>query len=120
MKQLKLKGLPFIALSNNKNDSDRISKLGAEQVVIVDSGGHETWIIPDLPIGNVYLFENSFNLCCRYIQMCRGWTSKPIYVITHSFNPRLVYRGLGAEYVIYTHNDDVSFLIQDDRGRESK
>jgi hypothetical protein len=119
MKQLKLSGLQFAALTNNKKDRERNRHLGASSIITVDSGEHETWIIPDLPIGKVFLFENSFNLCCRYIQLCRSWTSKPIYVITHSFNPRLVYRGLGAEYVIYTHSDDVSFLIHNDR-RESK
>lgn len=114
MKQLKLNGLPFAALINNKNDSERKHKLGASAIITVNSAEHETWMIPDLPIGKVFLFENSFNLCCRYLQICRSWTSKPIYVITHSFNPRLVYRGLGADYVIYTHSDDVSFLIHND------
>ncbi|WP_207910911.1 hypothetical protein [Paenibacillus albiflavus] len=118
IKELKQQGIAFAALTNNKNDSGRLRKLGTSSIITVKSGEYDTWLIPESPIGSVYLFENSFNLCCRYIQMCRSWTSKPIYVITHSFNPRLVYKRLGANYVIYTHSDDVSFLLKSGGNRD--
>jgi len=45
------------------------------------------------------------------IEICRSWTGKPIYVITGSGNPRLIYKGLGVNYVIHSNSDDVSFLL---------
>ncbi|MFC4776961.1 hypothetical protein ACFO9Q_09215 [Paenibacillus sp. GCM10023252] len=60
-----------------------------------------------------YIFESSLALSCRYIQCCRSWTSKPIYVITESFNPRAIYRGLGADHIIFTRTGEVGFLLNE-------
>jgi hypothetical protein len=111
MKQVKLVGLPFIVLTNNRMERLKLEGLGVKQITQVDTSVRGTSIVPDYPIGNVILFEESLLLCCRYIQICRRWTSKPIYVITQSVNPRLVYKGLGADYVIYSKNGDVKFLL---------
>lgn len=51
---------------------------------------------------------------CGDVQICRSWTSKPIYVITGSQNPRNVYKGLGVDYVIHSNAQDYAFLITDD------
>lgn len=101
----------FAVIVNNKREGEEYKRIGVKHIIMVDSGDESTWQIPELPVGIVYLFESSLNLCCRYIQICRSWTSKPIYVITRSDNPRLVYKGLGASYIIHTHSSDVSFLI---------
>ncbi|MEW9699607.1 hypothetical protein [Paenibacillus sp. SI8] len=111
MKQVKLVGPPFIALTNNKMDRLKLEKQGVKQIIQVDTAESGSPVIPNYPIGNVILFEESLPLCCRYIQICRGWTSRPIYVITQSVNPRLIYKGLGADYVIYSKNGDVKFLL---------
>ncbi|MEC0226138.1 hypothetical protein [Paenibacillus alba] len=111
MKLVKLAGLPFIALSNNKMERLKLEGQGVKQIMQVDTSKPETFLIPDYPIGTVILFEESLPLCCRYIQLCRSLTSRPIYVITQSVNPRLIYKGLGADYVIYSKNGDVKFLI---------
>ncbi|MCY9669919.1 hypothetical protein M5X11_34265 [Paenibacillus alginolyticus] len=82
-----------------------------KQIIQVNTSEPGLSIIPDYPIGNVILFEESLPLCCRYIQICRGLTSRPIYVITQSVNPRLIYKGLGADYVIYSKKGDAKFLL---------
>ncbi|NOV01747.1 hypothetical protein GC097_17155 [Paenibacillus sp. LMG 31457] len=111
MAQVKLAGMPFIALTNNKPNKRRLEAQGVEHIIQVDT--LEPWAtnMPDCPIGNVILFEESLPLSCRYLQICRRWTSKPIYVVTQSVNPRLIYKGLGADYVIYSKNGDVRFLL---------
>lgn len=103
--------LPFAAIANNKREQARMEELGVERMIIVDTTEESTWHIPNFCIGKIFLFESSFPLCCRYIRICSPWTSEPIYVITHSNHPRLIYKGLGAGYVIHTNSEDVSFLL---------
>ncbi|OCT11553.1 hypothetical protein A8709_05070 [Paenibacillus pectinilyticus] len=111
MKYVSLVGLPFIALTNSKADRLQLEAADVKQIIQVNTWKMGSSSIPDYPIGNVILFEDSLPLCCRYIQLCRSWTSRPIYVITQSVNPRLIYKGLGADYVIYSKNGDVKFLL---------
>ncbi|MBW7475602.1 hypothetical protein K0T92_12660 [Paenibacillus oenotherae] len=111
IRQLMLKKLPCAAIVNNKEEMRRLESIGIKKFVMVKSSKEETWTMPNYEIGKVILFESSLNLCCRYIDMCRAWTSNPIYVITRTSNPRLVYKRLGATFVIHTHNEDISFLI---------
>jgi hypothetical protein len=108
---LKYKRLPFVVVTNNKNEQQRLSELGVDHSILLDTAEHETWIAPEYPIGKIFLFENSLSLCCRYLQITRKWTSDLVYVITASDNPRLIYKGLGADYVIHSMKGNVSFLI---------
>jgi hypothetical protein len=111
IRQLIIHRLPFIAIANHKGEQARLEELGVNHFILVDTSDEKTWTIPEFSVGKVFLFESSLNLSCRYIRICKSWTSEPIYVITRSYNPRLIYKGLGASYVIYTNNDEVSFLI---------
>ncbi|GLX66361.1 hypothetical protein [Paenibacillus glycanilyticus] len=113
IKLLLLKGIPFAALVNNAEEKNRLALLGVEQFILLDTKSREPWMIPDFPIGNIYLFENTLPLCCRYIQICRGWSSKRLIVITGRMNPRGIYKGLGANEVIYSKSDNLSFLVSD-------
>ncbi|NUU61705.1 hypothetical protein [Paenibacillus agri] len=110
IKILKFRGIQVAGLTNNQEEKTRLEELGVENTVLVDTRHQKTWFRPSFPVGKVYLFESSFTLCCRYIQMCRAWTTQPIFVITSSLNPRLVYKRLGASYVIYSHSGDAVFL----------
>ncbi|CAG7649281.1 hypothetical protein ACFQI7_26760 [Paenibacillus allorhizosphaerae] len=103
--------LPFAAIANNKRERARMKELGVERIILVDTTEESTWQLPDFPIGKIFLFESSFTLCCRYIRICSSWSSEPTYVITHSNHPRLIYKGLGASFVIHTNSDEVSFLL---------
>ncbi|WP_256758586.1 hypothetical protein [Cohnella sp. WQ 127256] len=114
MKLLKQRQIPFAAIVNNSAEYKRIAALGAEHIIVVNTTKEDSWLIPQIEVGKVFLFEKSLSLCCRYVQICRSWTSKPIYVITGSYNPRNVYKGLGVEYVIHSNAHDYAFLITDD------
>ncbi|MCP3774772.1 hypothetical protein NLX71_15880 [Paenibacillus sp. MZ04-78.2] len=111
IRQLQFGSIPFAVIVNNKAEQARLQELGTERIVMVDTNEENTWLLPEWPVGKVFLFENSLTLCCRYIRICRSWTSEPLYVITQSNNPRLIYKGLGANYVIHTNSNEVSFLI---------
>lgn len=103
--------IPFAAIANNRVEQERLRELGCTNMILIDTRDEQTWIIPEFPVSKVYLFESSLNLCCRYLRICRTWTTESIYVITHSSNPRLIYKGLGADVVLHTNHHQVSFLI---------
>lgn len=106
IRMLKFRGIPVAGLTNNPDGRARLEELGVENNIVVDTRHQKTWTRPPFPVSRVYLFESSFTLCCRYIQMCRAWTSQPIVVITASLKPRLVYTSLGASYVIYSYSGE--------------
>jgi hypothetical protein len=108
---LKHKRLPFVVVTNNKKEQLQLSKLGVDHVIRLDTVDCETWVVPEYPIGKIFLFEDSLTQCCRYLQITRKWTSEPVYVITASENPRLIYKGLGADFVIHSKTGNVSFLV---------
>lgn len=111
LQALKAKGLPAAALANNETEKKRLEQSGVKHIFMVDTRENAAKRIPELPIGKVFLFEHSLTLCCRYLQICRPWTRKAIYVITQGDNARLIYRGIGANYVIHSHGKDFSFLL---------
>lgn len=110
IRHLIAQGFPVAAIVNNSEEKRRMELLGVKRILMVDTKDINTWTVPDFSVGKVFLFERSFTLCCRYIQLCRKWTSKPIYVITHTNNPRMIYKAVGANYIIYTTSSEVSFL----------
>lgn len=112
IRMLMTKDIPFAVITNSKGEQSRLARLGVEHIIFIDTNEYESWILPELPIGKVFLFESSLNLCCRFIQICRTWTSRNICVVTHNSNPRLVYKGLGADEVIHTPSHEVSFLVE--------
>ncbi|WP_211746070.1 hypothetical protein [Paenibacillus sp. Marseille-Q4541] len=103
--------IPFAVLISRKNEQEEMNSIGVPLCVEVDLISKDSWIIPEFNVGRVFLFEDSLPLCCRYIQICRSWTGSPIYVISQRGKPRLIYRGLGADHVIHSHSDDLSFLL---------
>lgn len=111
MMQLRQRRIPFAAIVNNPEEYERVSALGPDSIIAVHTAKEESWRIPPFEIGNVILFEKSLTLCCRYAQICRSWTSRPIYVVTGSVQPRHVYKALGVDYVIHSQGHDLSFLI---------
>ncbi|MBB6635275.1 hypothetical protein [Cohnella thailandensis] len=111
---LRNRNIPFAAIVNNGTEFERLCAIGAEKLIRVDTSKREARIVPSIEVGKVYLFERSLNLSCRYLQICRDWTTKPIYVITESSQPRHIYKALGADYVIHSQSIDLSFLVTDD------
>jgi len=111
IKLLNIYRRPFAALVNNPAEGQRMKKLGVRHIVEVDTVRHEAWEVPELPIGDVYLFEDSLPLCCRYLQMVRSWTTGTIFVVKTNATPRLIYKALGADHVVHTNTRQVSFLL---------
>lgn len=109
---LKQKGILFAVLTNNEVEKKRLEKLGVQHIISVDTRNHGSWMPPGFKIGSVYLFENSLPLCCRYIQICRSWTDKPIYVVTGSGHSRMIYKALGVDHVVLTHRGEVTRLLE--------
>lgn len=60
----------------------------------------------------VYIFEEELEECCKVLEILRKWTCGTIYVITKKHYPQMIYKVLGADYVIRTTNEDLSFLIE--------
>lgn len=114
MKMLQRKQIPFAAIVNNQAEFRRMKELGAEAIIVVNTTKEMSWHVPEMRVGKVFLFEKSMTLCCRYIQICRSWTSRPLYVITGSVSPRHMYKGLGADYVLHSRGHDFEFLVSGD------
>ncbi|CAM3308916.1 hypothetical protein PALU110988_15195 [Paenibacillus lupini] len=114
IKQLQHRRIPFATMVNNKAEYERMLELHVSTIIVISTNDEATWRVPELPIGRIFLFERSLNLCCRYIQICRSWTSKSICVVTDSTNPRLIYKGMGANYVVHSSSGETSFLISND------
>ncbi|SEU29627.1 hypothetical protein [Paenibacillus sp. NFR01] len=109
---LRVRGCRIAGLANNAAEKKRFEQLGIQTIIMVDTHRQKTWFCPQFAVTKVFLFEGSFALTCRYIQMCRAWTDQPIVVVTSSLNPRLVYKSLGADHVVYSHSGHVSFLAE--------
>ncbi|MEK0317213.1 hypothetical protein [Cohnella sp. 56] len=108
---LQARKIPYAALVSDERQAAAMERLGVERLMWLHEEEERT-AIPDFPIGDVYIFERSLPQCCRYVQACRAWTAGRLFVISHRCNPRMIYRGLGADRIVLTNGDDVSFLIR--------
>lgn len=112
IKQLGRRGIPVAVMVNNDSEYERMRSLGADRIIRVNTADKESWKNFDpIRIAKIYLFEKSLNLCCRYVQMCRSWSKKPIYVITGSHDPRLHYKKAGVNKIIHTIKNDISAVL---------
>ncbi|GGG77561.1 hypothetical protein [Paenibacillus radicis (ex Gao et al. 2016)] len=114
IRQLLYRQLPFVVLTNSKLEARRVLEVADAsviKVVRVRTTGR-TWTIPELPIATVYIFENSLPLSCRYLRYCRSqWAKAAICVITTNWHPKAIYKALGADQIIYTQGEEVSYLL---------
>lgn len=108
---LQFKELPFAVITNNKQEEKELRNIGISNVIRINTNNRFSWEVPNMAIGKVFVFESSLALSCRYLQCCSLWTTKPIYVITPYLNPRAIYKGLGAKYVIYSQSGEHGFLL---------
>jgi hypothetical protein len=109
--RLRQKGVPHAAMVNNSFERSRLEALGIGPVIVVDTKDRATWAPPDLRIGKVFLFEDSMNLCCRYIHICKTWKIDSIHAVTRSDYSRAVYRSLGVKHLTYTTRRDIPELV---------
>ncbi|WP_261378483.1 hypothetical protein [Paenibacillus agilis] len=114
LKQLRGANVPVAAISNNTRLTASMEKLGVKHICSVKTTSQrKATALPAVPVGRMYVFEQSFALTCRLLQQCRPWTDEMITVITKQNYPKSIYRMLGADMVIYTQSDQVSFLLTD-------
>lgn len=111
MSALHAMNMPCAVLTNSKPEMLELIELGIEPIILVDTVDKFARVVPDIPIGRVFIFEESLPLTCRYLQAIQSWTNQPIYVVTDSIVARNLYKELGATYVIYSRNAEVSFLL---------
>ncbi|WP_211749980.1 hypothetical protein [Paenibacillus sp. Marseille-Q4541] len=109
------KKLSFAVLTNSAQEEKKVRRLGVEHIIRMDTAFAHKWALPNATVGRIFLFENSLNLTCRFLQICRPWTRKPITIITQLNHPRGVYRGMGANHIIFTIKGEVGFLLNEDR-----
>lgn len=112
LRRLRQRGVPHVAMVNNQSGKERLESLGISPVLVVDTRDKATWRPPDVPIGKVFLFEDSMNLSCRYIQICQTWQTGSIHAVTRSDNSRGIYRALGAKHVKYETKRDIPELLR--------
>ncbi|QGQ94666.1 hypothetical protein EHS13_07070 [Paenibacillus psychroresistens] len=103
--------IPFAVLVNSTREYKRMKELGIINIMQINTFDHYEWLKPEFPVGNIYLFERSLPLCCRYLLMCRKWTKSPIRIISNGLMPRMIYRVLGANEIIVNPNENVTFLM---------
>ncbi|MGZ9585254.1 hypothetical protein [Paenibacillus marinisediminis] len=113
VRSLKGAGIPVAAVVNNAQCDARMKKLGVKNIWRINTSKSLTDSQPSRRVGRIYLFETSFALTCRLLKHCRPWTTDSIVVITKHHNPRSIYQLLGADMVLYTQSEQVSFLLTD-------
>ncbi|MBB3154258.1 hypothetical protein FHS16_004340 [Paenibacillus endophyticus] len=111
IRALQFRQLKFVVLTNSKQEAKQLRKHGITDVVFINSNDRNSWVPPVFRVREVFIFESSLALSCRFVQCCRSWTSEPIYVITQQWNPRAIYKGLGASHIVFTQTGEVSFLL---------
>lgn len=109
--RLRQRGVPHAAMVNNASEKQRLKSLGIEEVIEVDTR-HTACKQPDVRIDQVVLFEDSMNLCCRYIHICKQWNAGPIHVVTRSDCSRAIYRSFGVKHLKYETREEIPALIQ--------
>ncbi|MEF3304369.1 hypothetical protein [Paenibacillus sp. GYB003] len=110
LSRLRQRGVPHMAIANNMYEKNRLESLGIRRVLVVDTRDRGSWTPPDIRIGKVFLFEDSMNLCCRYIHICKSWKTEAIHAVTRSDYSRAVYRSLGVKHLKYANKKDIPEL----------
>ncbi|MFC3798674.1 hypothetical protein [Cohnella sp. GCM10012308] len=112
IRQALYKKLPVAALANNVREEKALRKIGVSEVVHVNTSSiKDNAAAPAFPIGRVFIFEASLPLTCRYLQWAAGCSCLAITVVTHARHPEVIYKKLGATYVVRTQTGEVGFLL---------
>ncbi|AIQ42941.1 hypothetical protein MKZ24_13550 [Paenibacillus sp. FSL R7-0297] len=101
----------FAAVSCSPVQKQHLLELGVKNVVEVDIKEKCLISIPENEFSKVYIFEEDLGQCCGLIETLRKWTLGTIFVITKNRYPQMIYKALGANYVIRTTSDNLSFLL---------
>ncbi|MBH5320431.1 hypothetical protein I6N90_21795 [Paenibacillus sp. GSMTC-2017] len=115
LKALLMRGIPVVGLANTIEQLEYMRELGLVYTIMVMQGDEHKCVLPPVPIGKVYLFEQSLPALCQYLLVCRVWTSKSIFIIKsvadRISNAPSIYRQLGANHVLLSTGNDMNFLL---------
>ncbi|MGE6668699.1 hypothetical protein [Paenibacillus xylanexedens] len=106
------KGLAFVVLVHSEEEREQLQTLGAFPVRYIQETKGMQQTRPEYMVTNAFVFENNLPQCCQDIQLCHSWYPQHLYVVSSNKAPvGLVYKGLGATYVIHSQTGNVSFLL---------
>lgn len=109
------RGIGVIVLVHNAEEEQQLTELIGKIRVhrLYNSGSADGMpIASEWAVRHAFVFERNLPECCQDIQLCHSWCPQRLYVVTSSLNPvQLVYRGLGASYVIHSRSGDISFVL---------
>ncbi|KJD45914.1 hypothetical protein [Paenibacillus terrae] len=101
----------FVALACNPDQQQHLYELGVENVIEFNIKEKHLKQLPTKEFSKVYIFEEQLGQCYQVLEVIRQWTCGTIYVITKNHYPQMIYKALGADFVIRTASDDLSFLL---------
>ncbi|MNW43694.1 hypothetical protein D3C74_209030 [compost metagenome] len=114
MQTLSEGGHSFAVVACSPAEQRYLSARGLTNIVRINFKEQSLIYSSENEFSRVYIFEEELGRCCKVLDIIRKWTNGIIYVITTKHYPQMMYRMLGANYVIRTTKDDVSFLIENE------
>ncbi|MCE3202748.1 hypothetical protein K3T49_24300 [Paenibacillus sonchi] len=101
----------FAALACSPGERERLQELGVMNVIDADIKKKQLGQLPINEYTEVYFFEEALGPCCELLELIRQWTHGTIYIITKNHYPQLIYKALGADFVIRTTSNNHYFLL---------
>ncbi|MFD0589074.1 hypothetical protein ACFQZE_13815 [Paenibacillus sp. GCM10027627] len=119
VKLLLSRGLPVAAVVNSARQKRIHEGFGINRFVRLDTKA------ADCPlkmgsIGNVYLFDDSVPLICRYLKLIRPFVLGRIIVVTQSASIPGLYRHLGADQLLHETLKAEELLEEDEENRKEE
>ncbi|WP_408894857.1 hypothetical protein [Paenibacillus taichungensis] len=106
------RGFAVVVLVHSEEEGEQFQSLGAVTVRYIQELAFRNQLPPEFAVKNAFVFENSLPQCCQDIELCRSLCPQQLYVVSSNRpHVELVYKGLGATYVIHSRSGDVSFLL---------
>ncbi|WP_405156609.1 hypothetical protein [Paenibacillus sp. FSL K6-0108] len=106
------RGFAVVVLVHSEEEGEQFQSLGAVTVRYIQEMAFRNQLPPEFVVKHAFVFENNLPQCCQDIELCRSLCPQQLYVVSGNRAPvGLVYKGLGATYVIHSRSGDVSFLL---------
>ena len=108
------RGMGVMVLVHNAEEEQQLIDLIGKVPVhrLYNSGSDRIPMASEWAVKHAFVFERNLPECCQDIRLCHSWCPQRLYVVTSSLNPvHLMYRGLGASYVIHSRSGDISFVL---------
>ncbi|MEC0124897.1 NmrA family NAD(P)-binding protein [Paenibacillus pabuli] len=106
------KGFAVVVLVHSEEEGKQLQSLGAVTVRYIQEMTDRNQLPPEFVVKNAFVFENNLPQCCQDIELCHSFCPQQLYVVSsNKAHVGLVYKNLGATYVIHSRNGNVSFLL---------